>query len=1157
MKKVWIALLITLVPAIAKPEQKKLVPNPFTGKLDYITRIDSNTPIVASTISATTFAGSAASMTDTVSFYDEGTFQGRGSSVNITGTGATLTFSGQRATINIPGSAGVSGGSGGFYFTIEGVVVSTVNAPGLAYTADGGSVTFQIPSSSFTWIAPQTHNSSTTFNKPATFITTASATSPIVSVVSSQTLSGVLQTLNSGLINVKMGTNTTEGLVIYSSVPSNQAGAAMLLLLNNGPLWNDPYFRIIGVSTTSGPQIRIDAPNPNIELVGSSDVTHGLSSGEIGFGYLSEELGFNMRSWDNLTYEAGMALRPRSKQGALVLYPTVAGIRGAPGTSTTTFRLIWLSTDSLHEVWLDGPLFSTASFGWKLSNKFFEVGQPFFNAGGSPSRLMDLMTGGVTGDFMMRNGLTGPIWFDFKTPVAADTTTLKNRLDSVAVDTTTLGSSTNTLSGRLDAVAVDTTTLSLSTNTLKTRLGAVGVDTTTLRGDFNASTNTFSGRIIGFDEGVAVTTITAINFVGAGISAAAAAGVSTLTVTVSGSAGADFANFPKSGATNYIQNSSVLQAGSTVYVSSVNAGIINFSSAIVFIGHLTSTNPFVWAWTNSTGTTLTITIYGNAQSTFTNMPVLGSSSDTVVFALNGSTYSSFEMRNNALVFRTTTTPLALLDPAYGRIFISTDTDIYLQLPDGRLKSLTLDTQGAGTVNLQVYQDTGTLRAESAIATTTLKNRLDAVAIDTTTFSVSTNTLRLRLDAVAIDTTTLSNSTNTLKTRLNAVAVDTTTLSLSTNTLKGRLDAVAIDTTTLSLSTTTLSGRLDAVGVDTTTLSLSTNTLRTRLNAVGVDTTTLRTDLNTSTNTFSVRIIGFDEGTAVTTITAINFVGAGIAATAGAGISTLTVTVSGSAGSDFANLPKSGATNYIQNTDTLQSGSTFYVSSGTVNGNAVVIGSMSVMNTITSTGGIIVNSSSFTSINVSSNVTMPYDTTRSGNVFTSTVAWTLKFPSASSATANIINTFSTSAAYGQGQYEANTSSALGFNCFRYDETMPGNSDPNLTPLMTLFSVISSTPDKASSLYVMSVSSYGNDGNYRTVATTFPVVVKIGSDFVSTSTESARTSTNTVTLTNWNTLLVPNQSTDLVIQVCRDGNNALDASQVYSWTKRIETVWGIKQ
>lgn len=126
------------------------------------------------------------------------------------------------------------------------------------------------------------------------------------------------------------------------------------------------------------------------------------------------------------------------------------------------------------------------------------------------------------------------------------------------------------------------------------------------------------------------------------------------------------------------------------------------------------------------------------------------------------------------------------------------------------------------------------------------NRLDALAVDTTTlnsqfstFSIDTGTIVERLDNLDASTDTITTDVNTNTTniatnvtRLDNVATDTTTNAgnITTNsnnitTNSSRLDAVASDTTTNAGNITTNvndiatnSSRLDAVATDTTTLS---------------------------------------------------------------------------------------------------------------------------------------------------------------------------------------------------------------------------------------------------------------------------------------------------------------------------------------------------
>lgn len=86
----------------------------------------------------------------TISAYDEGTFQGKISSVNFTGSGVGVTVVGGTATINIPGGAGSDGifsaisvSSTALLATSQGNVGIGMNNPGQKLEVSGGSIAVQ------------------------------------------------------------------------------------------------------------------------------------------------------------------------------------------------------------------------------------------------------------------------------------------------------------------------------------------------------------------------------------------------------------------------------------------------------------------------------------------------------------------------------------------------------------------------------------------------------------------------------------------------------------------------------------------------------------------------------------------------------------------------------------------------------------------------------------------------------------------------------------------------------------------------------------------------------------------------------------------------------------------------------------------------------
>jgi len=155
MKKLLAALLVSLTCAVVHAEPLKTVFNPFTGKLDYITRIDSNTVSAGGsctstsnsngTVTVTCGGGGASSLGVN---YNGVVVTSPTALVNFTGSGVSVVGSGSTATVTISGS---SGGASSLGVNYNGVSVSSPTSLinftgiGLSLTGSGSTSTIAIP----------------------------------------------------------------------------------------------------------------------------------------------------------------------------------------------------------------------------------------------------------------------------------------------------------------------------------------------------------------------------------------------------------------------------------------------------------------------------------------------------------------------------------------------------------------------------------------------------------------------------------------------------------------------------------------------------------------------------------------------------------------------------------------------------------------------------------------------------------------------------------------------------------------------------------------------------------------------------------------------------------------------------------------------------
>jgi hypothetical protein len=228
-----------------------------------------------------------------------------------------------------------------------------------------------------------------------------------------------IQSQDGGALNIQMSTGTAaEPIIIFSSSTSNQLGSSRLLIIQRAPSYNDPGIRYIDYSDGSGGQIRIDglgANGPNLEIVGSSDTSHGLSKwepfAEAGNGGVNLQV--NSRCWDNGSFDNLAYWVPMSKGGGLTLRAfDTTGCNAASGfsASSTTFPLTW-ETLNAHEVSLTGPDNPAASYSFKLPRTSSNGGQVLYQATSSSPRNWEFTTGGTAGNTLSFTSTSGaPTW---------------------------------------------------------------------------------------------------------------------------------------------------------------------------------------------------------------------------------------------------------------------------------------------------------------------------------------------------------------------------------------------------------------------------------------------------------------------------------------------------------------------------------------------------------------------------------------------------------------------------------------------------------------------------------------------------------------------------------------------------------------------------
>lgn len=161
-------------------------------------------------------------------------------------------------------------------------------------------------------------------------------------------------------------------LVIVSSRTDAQVGAGHIELWADGVGDNDPMYWEHRVSNNSAPDLRIDAPAPNMEVISisSSGATNGRGKFEPwAIPFQSEILQVNSRSWDNTTFENMAYWEPLDIQpgfatpGLFLQAQSLANDSGILVSSNTSG--VNFFTQNNHTIGITGPL-NVASGSWRI-----------------------------------------------------------------------------------------------------------------------------------------------------------------------------------------------------------------------------------------------------------------------------------------------------------------------------------------------------------------------------------------------------------------------------------------------------------------------------------------------------------------------------------------------------------------------------------------------------------------------------------------------------------------------------------------------------------------------------------------------------------------------------------------------------------------------
>lgn len=209
-------------------------------------------------------------------------------------------------------------------------------------------------------------------------------------------------------------------LVIHSSYTSAQGGSAMVSLINDNPLRNDPMMWFRRVNSDSSPEMRWDSPSPNMEMVMNSGLNNAIGEGKwepfaIATGSRHMQCGSN-RANDNGTFENLCELYPlysaTEMPGVYYHAQSLAddsGLLASSDTASANFFSL-----NAHTVGLTGPQNPTASYVFSLPSTVGSTGAVLYHAGNRggnfSARSMEWTAVGTSGQVLTSNGAAAPTW---------------------------------------------------------------------------------------------------------------------------------------------------------------------------------------------------------------------------------------------------------------------------------------------------------------------------------------------------------------------------------------------------------------------------------------------------------------------------------------------------------------------------------------------------------------------------------------------------------------------------------------------------------------------------------------------------------------------------------------------------------------------------
>lgn len=363
MKKLCTIFSFLIFSGWAHAEPLKQVFNPFTGKQDYITRMDSNTVVAGANCTTTSNSNGTVTVTCTGS---------GGSGVTVYPATATASFP--------------------FGFT-----VSTITA---------GSLT------------------STTLGNNPYGVFSASGTSQAVQVNINGRPSGGEQNQIGGMtINGPSDVNSgfSPALLVLADSTTNATNGAGLLEIWEGATAHNSYLLWIhGMSTRNSDEpIRFDGPTYGIDEVSTStDAAHGIGKWKvISMAYASNKLQVaSPRAWDNSTFEHEIEVYPLAQTVNLPgFYMSPQSLDNDSGilTSSDTTGITFQGLNG-SAVGLTGALNPNASYTFALPSTVGAQGQVLYHNGNRGKnfnvRQMEWTTGGSAGQVLTYQGTSAPTW---------------------------------------------------------------------------------------------------------------------------------------------------------------------------------------------------------------------------------------------------------------------------------------------------------------------------------------------------------------------------------------------------------------------------------------------------------------------------------------------------------------------------------------------------------------------------------------------------------------------------------------------------------------------------------------------------------------------------------------------------------------------------